>query len=386
MRILWAVSSVGKGHIMRDIAIVNQLQTMANVEVDWLAPDPAGDFLLDRGYNVLECSKQLAGSGKVYAQVFENCVDEFNLLDYMRLDTALHQHDFAISTQAWGSKSYDVIVGDEAFWLLSGFSSKPSKKPAPFVFLTDFIGMKAMRFRMGDLLTTWYTNFKFAMSHFVPDEYIYIGSIEEIPDERLGVLLPGRRSWAQAHCQFVKPIVTFNPDAFTNQKALRQQLGLPDDKHLFLAVVGPEGNHKHRTIQIEKTFEILKQDFPDAHFILVGPQNGVRNWIQYSPFLEELYAYFAVSNCVLIQSGYGKAAELLALGVPFIAIPLNYHFEQEYVMAHRLRHYGGGKLLASRQHSPDEIALEVKEMLNKKVQRVPVGNGTEVSTIILNTA
>ena len=45
MKILWAVSSVGKGHIMRDIAIVNQLKTLTDVEIEWLAPDPAGDFL-----------------------------------------------------------------------------------------------------------------------------------------------------------------------------------------------------------------------------------------------------------------------------------------------------------------------------------------------------
>jgi len=63
MKILWAVSSVGKGHIMRDLAIVNQLKISADVDIDWLAPDPAGNFLRDRGYNVLECSSRLAGSG-----------------------------------------------------------------------------------------------------------------------------------------------------------------------------------------------------------------------------------------------------------------------------------------------------------------------------------
>jgi hypothetical protein len=190
MRILWAVSSVGKGHIMRDIAIVNQLQRMADVEIDWLAPDPAGDFLIDRGYNVLACSAQLAGSGKAYEQVFKNCTDEFNLVNYIRMDTKLHHHDFKISMQSWESKTYDVIVGDEAFWLLSGFSSKVSEKPAPFVFLTDFIGVKAMRPRIGDILTSWYINFKYTMSYIGPDVYLYIGSIAEIPTERFGFLYP----------------------------------------------------------------------------------------------------------------------------------------------------------------------------------------------------
>jgi hypothetical protein len=34
MRILWAVSSVGKGHVIRDIAIAGQLQSLADIEID----------------------------------------------------------------------------------------------------------------------------------------------------------------------------------------------------------------------------------------------------------------------------------------------------------------------------------------------------------------
>lgn len=385
MRILWAVSSVGKGHIMRDIAIVNQLQRMADVEIDWLAPDPAGGFLVERGYNVLACSTQLAGSGKAYEQVFKNCTDEFNLVDYIRMDTKLHHHDFRISTQSWSNKKYDVIVGDEAFWLLSGFSSNWSKKPTPFVFLTDFIGVKAMRPRIGDILTSWYINFKYTMSYMGPDVYLYIGSIAEIPTERFGFLLPSRRNWAQQHCRFVKPIVNFDPDTFSDKKTLRKQLGLAEDNQLFLAVVGPEGNYAYRMAQIEEAFELLKQDFLDANFILVGPGMGTKRWVQYHRYLEKLYEYFAASDCVLIQSGYGKTAELSALGVPFIAIPLDYHFEQEYVMAHRLKYYGVGKLITLRHHTPDELAREVKESIQQQVQRVPVDDGAEVGRIILGT-
>lgn len=386
MQILWVVSSVGKGHVMRDLAIVNRLQNMADVEVDWLAPDPAGSFLQDRGYNVLECSSQLAGSGKAYKQAFKGCTGEFNLVNYIRLDTKLHHHDFEVSRQAWENKAYDVIVGDEAFWLLGGFGSNQSSKPAPFIFMTDFIGMKAMRFRIADVLTVWYNNLQFTMSHFGPDVYVYIGYADEIPAERLGFLLPGGRTWAKQHCRFVKPIVGFDPGTLAGKKDLRNRLGLPEDNRIFLAVLGPEGNYAYRAGQIESTFELLRQDFPEACFILVGPEPSTKEYIQYYPYLDKLYEYFAVSDCVLIQSGYGKVVELSALGVPFIAIPLDYHFEQEYVMAHRLNHYGTGKLVTLRNHSPQELAQEVKVALEKQGQRVPVDVGDEVSRIILETA
>ena len=384
MRILWAVSSVGKGHIMRDIAIVTQLRRMTDAEIDWLAPDPAGEFLASRGYRVLECSAQLAGSGKTYAAVFATCTDEFNLMDYIRAETRLHMHDFNVSAQCWRTGAYDIIVGDEAFWLLTGFSSKPSAKPAPFVFLTDFIGTRAMRPRLRDMFTAWYNNCGFALSFRGPDVYIYIGSPGEIPAERFGLLLPSRRKWAQRHCRFVKPIVNFDPESLADKKALRTQLGLAEDK-VFLAIVGPEGDHARRLAQLEKVFEVLRADFPAAHFIVVSPADGTKQWIEYHRYLDKLYEYFAISDFVVIQSGYGKVAELSSLGVPFIAIPLDYHFEQEYMMAHRLKHFGVGRLMTLRDHPPGIIAREIKEAVAKEVQRVPVDAGSEVAGIILET-
>lgn len=386
MQVLWAVSSVGKGHVMRDMAIVEQLKSMAEVRVDWLAPYPAGAYLADQGYRVLECSSQLMGSGKVYGEVFTDSTDEFNLIDYVRADTKLHRHDFEISTQCWHNKRYDVIVGDEAFWLLTGFSTTPAAKPAPFVFLTDFIGTKAMRPRVEDRLCAWRNNLYFTMSHRGPDEYIYIGAPEEIPDEQLGFLLPSRRGWAQRHCRFVKPVIRFDPDKLADKRELRGQLGLPEAGYLFLAVVGGVGNKGHRITCVKRAFARLRTEFPEAHFVLVGLESDAKDWIEYHRYVENLYIYFAASDVAIIQAGYGKSVELSSLGIPFIAIPLDYHFEQEYVMAHRLQHFGVGKVMALRHHTPEDIAREAKKSIKKHVPKIPVDNGSEIGTIILETA
>ena len=384
MKILWAVSSVGKGHILRDLAIVNQLKTLADVDIDWLAPDPAGDFLRNRGYNVLECSSRLAGSGKTYEQVFSGCAEEFNLMEYTRADTKLHKHDFRISATAWKESNYDLIIGDEAFWLLTGFASRWEKKPAPFIFLTDFIGTKAMRSRRKDLFTAWFNNLRFSFSHMGPDLYLYVGDVEEIPDESMGFLLPGRRKWAQKHCRFVKPIVGFDPDAIQDKRALRKKLELPEDNKLFLATIGPEGKYEQRIAIIEQVFENLKKDFPDAYFIITCPGTGTKKWIHYHQFLDNLYQYFAASDFVITQSGYGKVTELSALGIPFIAIPLDYHFEQEYVMGYRLDHYGVGKLITMRDHNPQDITKIVNRLMDMEMVAVKVDTGIEVANIILN--
>jgi hypothetical protein len=386
MRVLWAVSSVGKGHVIRDIAIAEQLQSLADVEIDWLAPYPVDDFLRHRGYRVLECSSRLAGSGKAYEEIFSGATDEFNLMDYIRVEGKLHKHDFMVSAEAWSKNEYAVLVGDEAFWLLSGFASRWAEKPAPFVFLTDFIGTKAMRLRLSDLLRAWFSNLGFTMSHMGPDVYVYIGDAEEIPDERMGFLLPSRRKWARKHCRFVRPVVGFDPDALPDRRALRQTLQLPEAGPLFLATVGREGNYAQRVAFIEQAFECLRGDFPDAYFIMVCPGSGVKLWIDYSRFLDDLYRYFAASDFVITQSGYGKVAELSALGVPFIAIPLDYHFEQEHFMGRRLDHYGIGKLVTLRNHDPQDIAAMARLLMKRSTAKIVVDKGKEIAELILDAA
>jgi hypothetical protein len=386
IRVLWAVSSVGKGHVVRDVAIAGQLEGLTKVEIDWLAPDPAGDFLRKRGHHVLESSSRLAGSGKAYERVFAHCSDEFNLMDYIRVETKLHRHDFGVSAASWAKRDYDVIVGDEAFWLLSGFSSRWGKKPAPFVFLTDFIGTKAMRLRLNDVVKAWINNFGFSMSHLGPDVYVYIGEADEIPRERLGFLLPRRREWAKKHCRFVKPIVSFDPDALPERRMLRQDLSIPEGSRLFVATVGPEGRHTERVAIIEQVFDCLREEFPEAHFVLVCPESGSSSWIQYHRFLDDLHRYFAASDLVITQSGYGKVAELSALGTPFIAIPLDHHFEQEHFMGCRLEHHGAGKLMTLRDHTPQAIARVARELMERQPARIEVDTGKEVAGIIAEAA
>ena len=386
MRLLWAVSSVGLGHVMRDLAVVAQLRRRAAVEVDWLAPAPAGDFLRRRGCTVVPQSDGLLGSGRLYDRIFATRTDDFNLMEYVAGDTRLHRHDFRVSAGAWRDAEYDAIVGDEAFWLLSGFASGWSPKPAPFVFLTDFIGTKAMTSRPAERLRSWYQNLRFTFSHRGPDAYVYIGSAGEIPDEPLGPLLPGRRRWAERHCRFVKPVVGFDAKSPPEKAGLRRRLGLPSGGPLFLATVGPHGDHRARTAQMEGVFDRLRGRHPDAAFVLVGPEPGAKVWIRHHVYLEPLHEYFAASDFVFAQSGYGKVTELLALGVPFVAIPLDHHFEQEAFMADRLRHHGAGRVVTLRDHPPEAMAEIAESMLGQPMPRIEADDGGEIADVVLRTA
>ncbi len=220
----------------------------------------------------------------------------------------------------------------------------------------------------------------------VADVYVYIGCAGEIPDEPLGFLLPRRRAWAARHCRFVKPVVGFDPAAPVDKLELRRRLGLPTCGLVFLATVGPEGDHRTRVAYLERVFDLLRARHPGAEFILVCPEPGTRPWVRYHRRLEPLHEHFAASDFVLTQSGYGKATELAVLGVPFLAIPLDHHFEQEEYMAHRLRHHGVGRLVTLRDHTPESIAAMAEELIGRPVPRVAADDGSEIAGIVREAA
>jgi UDP:flavonoid glycosyltransferase YjiC (YdhE family) len=367
---------------MRDLAIVTQLDRRG-VEVDWLAPAPAGDFLRRKGCRVVSQSDELSGSGRLYDRILATRTDDFNLMAYVQGDTRLHRHDFLASVGAWRDAGYAAIVGDEAFWLLSGFVSGWAPKPAPFIFLTDFIGTKAMTPSLRERWQSWHQNLRFTFSHRGPEAYVYIGSAGEIPDEPLGFLLPRRRAWAERHCRFVKPVVGFDPEKPLDKASARQRLGLPGEAPLFVATVGPQGGHRTRTAHLEEAFDRLRARHPDAVFLLICPEPGQRGWVRYHRHLEPLHEYFAASDFAFIQSGYGKVAELMALGVPFVALPLDHHFEQEAFMAHRLRHHGVGRVATLRDHPPETLAAMAEAGMGRPVPRIPVDDGGEIAEVVL---
>jgi UDP-N-acetylglucosamine:LPS N-acetylglucosamine transferase len=171
-----------------------------------------------------------------------------------------------------------------------------------------------------------------------------------------------------------------------DKRTLRRDLGLPEVAELFLATIGPEGNHAERAATIEQAFQQLRSSFPDAQFIMVCPEPGAAPWIRYFRFIDRLYEYFAASDLVIAQSGYGKVAELSALGIPFIAIPLDYHFEQEHFMRCRMEHHGIGRLMTMRDGSPREIADTARELMECETPKLEVDSGREVAEIILNAA
>ena len=173
MEILWTLSSVGLGHLISDIAIVEKMQEISDAKVDFLVPGPITDKVPDK-YHVLYESNLLKGSGNAYYKVFKKCKDKFDLISFIREDSKYYKHDFEITINVLKKNGYSALVGDEAFWLLSGFGRRWAKKEVPFIYITDFIGMKAMDGSIFKKIYIWNKNLQFTMSGNIPDLSIFV--------------------------------------------------------------------------------------------------------------------------------------------------------------------------------------------------------------------
>ncbi len=128
MRVLYASSSVGLGHVTRDYHIRKNI----NGNVEWLTSGNALKYLKERGENINEISNSLYSLGDYIEKMIKNCEVKINPIDAYRLYKAV-KHNAELITNEINFDDYDLIIADE-FWEFM-FVNIPKERS---VFLTDF--------------------------------------------------------------------------------------------------------------------------------------------------------------------------------------------------------------------------------------------------------
>jgi hypothetical protein len=67
--------------------------------------------------------------------------------------------------------------------------------------------------------------------------------------------------------------------------------------------------------------------------------------------------------------------ELVAAGRPFIALPLESHFEQRFHVRHRLDRYGARDWIDFHDASPEALADSIVGLIGTKPSYLPVDGG-----------
>jgi len=340
-RILFISGSIGLGHVIRDLAIANELRKHhPNLDITWLAAPPASDVIKNGNEKLLPEADQYANENISAESAAKGTY--LNLIKLVLKTKKDWTHNVGIFKKITERESFDLIIGDETYELSTAFKKEPHLKKAPFVLIYDFIGLDSMTKNPMEKLGVRYWNKIWSMDYGRPTRHfdlgLFVGEPEDVPDEKFGFRLPNRREYAQAKYQFVGYILPFEPAEYQDKAAIRKKLGYGKDP-LVICAIGGTAIGKELIELCGQTYPIIKKQISDIHMVLVcGPSVSkdsfdVPHEIDIRGYIPNLYEHFAASDLVVVQGGCTSTLELTALRQPFLYFPLEGHCEQQLYVA-----------------------------------------------------
>ena len=241
-RVLYISGSIGLGHARRDLAIARELRHLdPEVEISWLAGDPARHLIAEAGERLLPES----GAYGDETAVAEDTAEGFslNLLGRFALRApSAWKRAVAIFEEVSAKYPYDLLIGDETYEIDAALGKRPELKKAPFVMIYDFVGLDAMSRNPLERLITYQGNWVWVggprgKQPTQQDLTLFIGEPEDVPDRRFGFLLPNRRQYARRYYHFVGYTFPFDPADYSDKKKVRAALGYDEDRPLIVCSV-----------------------------------------------------------------------------------------------------------------------------------------------------
>ena len=388
-RVLWLSSPIGLGHIQRDLAIARALREInGDVTVDFLAADPADRVVQAWGERLHPATRHIVNeSAHFEGWTRDHELHAFNALwDMDEIMTA----NFMTFADVVEREPYDLWVGDEGWDLDYFLHENPELKRAPYVFMTDFIGMLPMREEPGsvEFKRAWEKNAE-NIDHLrfhpdVRDLSIMVGDEDDVLDRPFGPDLPNIREWSREHFRFSGYTYHFDPADYRDKAGLRRELSFRDDERVILVSAG--GTRAGRSLfrKCAEAFTQVAPRIPDVRMILVaGPRldpaelpSGPR--LDVRPFVPDLFRHHAAAHLAIVQGGLTTTMELAAFQTPFLYFPLRNHFEQNFHVARRLDRLGAGVRMDFDRTSAEELGAAILDHLGKPVQyRDAPARGTE---------
>ncbi len=376
-RALFVSSPIGLGHAQRDVAIARELRRLhPDLQIDWLAQDPVTRVLEAEGERIHPASAHLASESRhIESESAEHDLHCFQAL--RRMDEILTAN-FMLFHDVVRDQRYDLWIGDEAWELDYYLHENPSEKRAPFVWLTDFVGVLPMH-DGGEherLLTTDYNADMvdhIAQHPEVRDLALFVGNPEDIAEHRLGPQLPMIRDWTERHFTFTGYITGFDPADLGARSDLRAELGYGDEERVCTVTVGGSGVGADLLRRVISAFPDAKERVPALRMIVVaGPRIDPASLpshagLEVVPYVHNLYRHLAACDLAVVQGGLTTAMELTAYKRPFLYFPLRHHFEQNVHVTHRLERYGAGRRMDFDDSSPEQIAAAIAEETDLEV-------------------
>ena len=382
-RALFVSSPIGLGHARRDLAIAGELRALhPGLEIDWLAQHPVTTVLEAHGERIHPASAQLAGeSAHMEAEAEGHALHCFQAL--RRMDEILIAN-FMVFSDVVRDKQYDLWIGDEAWDVDYHLHENPELKTAPYAWLTDFVGwlpVAAGGEREAALTADLNAEMieQLARHPRVRDRSIFVGEPADIVPGTFGPGLPEIRAWTEAHYTFAGQITGFDPAELGDRATLRHALGYAPGDKVCVVAVGGSGVGEGLLRRVIAAFPEARAMVPALRMIVVaGPRIDPTtlptvDGVEVHGWIADLHRHLAACDLALVQGGLTTGMELVAAGRPFIAFPLELHFEQNLHVRHRLERHGAHRRMVFAEASPSAIAAVIATEIGRKVDYLAVG-------------
>ncbi|MDH3816364.1 MAG: glycosyltransferase [Acidobacteriota bacterium] len=391
-KILYISGSLGLGHIKRDLVIARELRAVCpNIEISWIAADPATALIEEAGERLHPEAANYANENEPAEEAARG--GQLNLLKYLMKASKDWRENVETFDRITTEEHFDLVIGDETYELNVGFMKKPELKKSPYVMIYDFIGLDAMTSNPMEWLgiymwnRIWSKDFKKGRDP-VHDRALFIGEEEDVPDKPFGALLPGRREWARALCEFVGYVLPFDPADLQDRSTIRARLGYGEGPLIVCSIGGTAIGKEFLNI-CGQSFAHLEQRLDSLRMLLVcGPRLAaeeleVPDGVEIRGYVPDLYEHFAASDLAIVQGGGTTTLELTALKRPFIFFPIEGHFEQAQVARRLERHKAGVRMNLS-ETSPQDLADQVLATLQAggSFAPIPVDGGRRAAELI----
>lgn len=380
MRVLYISGSLGLGHITRDLAIARELRRLIQeAEISWLAADPASRVIKEAGEDLLPEAAEYVD----LSRLAENASRGFrlNLIRYTAGMVKQSSRNVEIYRRVTSRNRFDLVIGDETYELTLAFKRNPTLKATPFVMIYDFVGLHTMTNNPFEMMGVYLSNRAWSKGfpHTKPpyDLGLFVGELDDVPDERFGFLLPNKRDFARARYQFLGYVFPFDPTDYIDRERVRERLGYGGEP-LVVCSIGGTAIGRELLELCGQAFPIIRRTVPTLRMVLVcGPclsteALSVPSEVDVRGYVPALHEHLAASDLAIVQGGGTTTLELTALRRPFIFFPIEGHCEQERDVAERLLRHRAGVRLSYSETTPAALAAHVIDRLGQSVDYAPV--------------
>jgi hypothetical protein len=290
--------------------------------------------------------------------------------------------NFTVFNDLVEEERFDVWIADEAWEVDYFLHENPELKTAPYVWMTDFVGVLPMP-EGGEREAFLAADHNAQMVEHVArhprlrDRSIFVGEPDDLVADSLGPGLPSIREWTLERFHFAGYPTGFAPEEIADRAALRAELGWAPGETVCVVAAGGSAAGVHLLRRAAATHEHV----PDVRMLLVaGPRIDPatfprRDNLEVHGYVHRLYRQLAAADVAICHGGLSTTMELAAAERPFLFFPLRRHFEQNRHVAHRLARHGAGRRMDYGRDGPEEIAAALREELGREPDVLPIAPG-----------